>query len=50
MSKENKGNYLNKSSKKKKGGMKETLIYGNGGSLKERENADKKYKKNKLNE
>jgi hypothetical protein len=48
MSKENKAPYLNKKTKKK--GMKETLIYGTGNSLKERENADKKYKKNKLNE
>jgi hypothetical protein len=51
MSKDN-GNkpYLNKTGKQKKSGMKETLIYGNGNTLEERENAKKKYKNNKLNE
>jgi hypothetical protein len=50
MSKKHKGNYLNKTGKKKSGGMKETLIYGNGKTLEERENAKKKYKNNKINE
>jgi len=50
MSKVNKGNYLNKSGKKKTGGAKEQLIYGNGPTLTEIQKSKKKFKKNKLNE
>ncbi len=46
--KQGKAPYLNK--KTKKVGMKEQMIYGNGKTLEERENAKKKYKNNKLNE
>lgn len=49
MAKQNKGNYLNKKTKKRSG-MKETMIYGNGTTLEEKERAKKKYKNNKLNE
>ena len=48
MSKEHKTPYLNK--KIKKAGMKEQLLFGNGKTLAETEKANKKYKKNKLNE
>ena len=50
MSKDQKGNYLNKTGKKKSGGMKEQLIYGNGTTNEDRQRAKKKYKNNKLNE
>lgn len=49
MSKQNKGNYLNKPAKKKSG-MKETMIFGNGTTLEEKQRDKKKYKNNKLNE
>lgn len=49
MSKQNQGNYLNKKAKKKSG-MKETMIYGNGVTSEQKEQSKKKYKNNKLNE
>ena len=50
MSKDNskKAPYMNK--KVKKAGMKEQLLFGNGKTLAEKDKANVKYKKNKLNE